>query len=77
MPQRYFLEVMYKGTNYSGFQVQKNARNTIQEETEKAFATITKQAVSMTGSSRTDTGVHAWQNFFHFDFDGAIVGDFR
>lgn len=72
MPQRYFLEVMYKGTHYSGFQVQKNARNTIQEETEKAFATITKQAVSMTGSSRTDTGVHAWQNFFHFDFEGSI-----
>jgi tRNA pseudouridine38-40 synthase len=63
---------MYKGTRYSGFQVQQNAPNTIQEETEKAFAVLAKQRVSMTGSSRTDTGVHALQNFFHFDFEGAI-----
>ena len=31
---RYFLEVSYKGTNYSGFQAQENA-NTIQAEVEK------------------------------------------
>ena len=67
--QRYFLELMYKGTAYSGFQAQENARNTIQEETEKAFTILTKQQISLTGSSRTDTGVHAWQNFFHFDYD--------
>ncbi|MEO5682476.1 MAG: tRNA pseudouridine(38-40) synthase TruA [Chitinophagaceae bacterium] len=72
MPQRYFLEVMYKGTGYSGFQVQKNAPGTIQAEVEKAIAILQKQPVSLTGSSRTDAGVHAWQNFFHFDFDGAI-----
>ena len=34
---RYFLEVAYKGTNYSGFQSQHNA-NTIQAEIEKAFS---------------------------------------
>jgi tRNA U38,U39,U40 pseudouridine synthase TruA len=33
---RYFLEVSYKGTRYSGFQVQENA-NTVQAEIEKAF----------------------------------------
>ncbi|HMC85378.1 MAG TPA: tRNA pseudouridine(38-40) synthase TruA [Chitinophagaceae bacterium] len=72
MPQRYFLELMYKGTNYSGFQVQENAPNTIQQETEKALAILAKQPITMTGSSRTDTGVHALQNFFHFDFDGTF-----
>src|SRR5450432_3601443 len=72
MQQRYFLEVLYKGTNYSGFQVQENAPNTIQQETERAFAVLAKQHVSMTGSSRTDTGVHALQNFFHFDFEGTL-----
>lgn len=76
MLQRYFLELMYKGTGYSGFQVQANARNTIQEEIEKAFAVLTKQAITLTGSSRTDTGVHALQNFFHFDFNGNIAADF-
>lgn len=63
---RYFLEVSYKGTNYSGFQTQKNA-NTIQAEMEKALLILLKQEISLTGSSRTDAGVHAVQNFFHFD----------
>jgi tRNA pseudouridine38-40 synthase len=65
---RYFLEVSYKGTGYSGFQAQKNA-NTVQAEIEKALLILLKKNISMTGSSRTDTGVHALQNFFHFDTD--------
>lgn len=64
---RYFLEVAYKGTRYKGFQVQKNAL-TIQGEIEKAFDVLFKQPVTLTGSSRTDAGVHAQQNFFHFDW---------
>lgn len=68
---RYFIEVGYKGTNYSGFQVQENAA-TIQSEVEKAFYTLHRQAVQFTGSSRTDAGVHALQNYFHFDFDQAL-----
>lgn len=63
---RYFIEISYKGTAYSGFQVQKNS-NTIQSEVEKALRIFFKQNFSLTGSSRTDTGVHALQNFFHFD----------
>ena len=65
---RYFLEVSYKGTNYSGFQSQKNA-NSVQAEVEKAFEILQKEKVILTGSSRTDAGVHALQNFFHFDFE--------
>lgn len=64
---RYFLEVSYNGSKYSGFQSQENA-NTIQAEVEKAFKILQKEEVVMTGSSRTDAGVHALQNFFHFDF---------
>jgi len=63
---RYFIEVSYKGTNYSGFQSQKNA-NTVQAEIERAFKIITKETIELTGSSRTDAGVHAYQNYFHFD----------
>jgi len=69
---RYFLEVSYKGTNYSGFQSQQNTGKTIQAEIESAFLTLQKTAVNLTGSSRTDAGVHALQNFFHFDFAGII-----
>ncbi len=71
---RYFLEVSYKGTAYSGFQVQDNA-GSIQEEIEKAFGIFFRKPVMMTGASRTDTGVHARQNFFHFDFDEAVGGE--
>lgn len=63
---RYFIELFYKGTNYSGFQIQDNA-NSIQAEVEKALAIYFKQSFSLTGSSRTDAGVHALSNYFHFD----------
>jgi tRNA pseudouridine38-40 synthase len=64
---RYFLELSYKGTNYSGFQKQENA-NSIQSEIEKALEIFFREKIELTGSSRTDSGVHALQNFFHFDF---------
>ncbi len=71
---RYFLEVAYKGTRYSGFQAQPNAL-TIQGEIEKAFQTFFRFSsvsgaeswMGLTCSSRTDAGVHAYQNYFHFD----------
>lgn len=65
---RYFLELSYKGTNYSGFQKQENA-NTIQAEVEKAFLILEGQSITLVGSSRTDAGVHALQNYFHFDYE--------
>ena len=66
--RRYFLEVAYKGTQYSGFQKQENAV-TIQSEVEKALLVLHKKSIELTTSSRTDSGVHALQNFFHFDAD--------
>jgi len=68
---RYFIEVSYKGTNYSGFQKQQNA-NSVQAEFEKALEIFYRQKFELTGSSRTDAGVHALQNFFHFDIDKPI-----
>lgn len=63
---RYFLEVRYMGTRYSGFQIQPGAP-TVQGEVERALATVLRRSVGLTGSSRTDAGVHALSNFFHFD----------
>jgi tRNA pseudouridine38-40 synthase len=63
---RYFIELSYKGTGYAGFQIQNNA-NSIQAEVEKALQVYYKNTFQLTGSSRTDAGVHALQNFFHFD----------
>jgi tRNA pseudouridine38-40 synthase len=71
---RYFLEVSYIGTNYAGFQVQKNA-NTVQSEIEKAMGILFRRSIILTGSSRTDTGVHALQNYFHFDSEESIQSE--
>lgn len=63
---RYFIELAYEGTRYGGFQIQDNS-NTVQAEMEKALFTFYRQAFALTGSSRTDAGVHALQNYFHAD----------
>lgn len=52
------LIVSYDGTNYAGWQSQKNAR-AIQEVLESALKKITGSRVKLTGSGRTDAGVHA------------------
>jgi tRNA pseudouridine38-40 synthase len=65
---RYFLEVTYHGGRYAGSQVQLNAV-TVQSELEKALEVYFRQALPLTGSSRTDAGVHAIQNFYHFDLE--------
>jgi len=54
------------GGRYSGFQSQHNA-NTVQAEIEKALEILRKEKTVLVGSSRTDTGVHALKNYFHFD----------
>jgi tRNA pseudouridine38-40 synthase len=68
---RYFIEVAYNGKNYSGFQRQQNS-NTIQAETEKVISLLARKEIMLTGSSRTDAGVHALQNYFHFDSGNTI-----
>lgn len=74
MNQNHKITMMYNGANYGGWQVQKNAV-TIQEETEKAFATILRQPVSVVGASRTDAGVHALNYTAHAFFDTALDMD--
>lgn len=68
---RYFVELSYRGTNFHGWQKQPNAL-TIQEELEKAFGLILRQPIEIIGSSRTDAGVHALQQFAHFDWPTEI-----
>jgi tRNA pseudouridine38-40 synthase len=70
--QRHFLELSYKGTAYSGFQIQ-DTGGTIQSEVTDALSTILRTEFQLTGSSRTDAGVHAEQNFFHFDTELEIT----
>lgn len=69
--KRYFLEVAYKGTNYHGWQTQINAVS-VQGVIEKSLSILLKTPIIIMGSGRTDTGVHASQQFAHFDFEGEL-----
>jgi tRNA pseudouridine38-40 synthase len=73
---RYFIETSYKGTHFHGWQKQPNAP-TIQEELEKALGVILRQPIEIVGSSRTDAGVHAEQQFAHFDWSVPLVAHDR
>ena len=63
---RYFIEISYKGTNYSGWQIQPNS-NTIQTELNSALSTLLGSSTETMGSGRTDAGVHAHGMIAHFD----------
>ena len=58
--------VSYDGTNFYGWQIQPD-RRTVQEEIQKAIYKITKEEVTIHSSGRTDAGVHANGQVFHFD----------
>ena len=58
MENRYFIQLSYKGTNYHGWQIQPNAIS-VQEVLVKAFSTILREEIEITGAGRTDAGVHA------------------
>lgn len=63
---RYFIELCYDGTAFGGFQIQNN-QQTIQGTLESAMSVLYRQHIALTGASRTDAGVHALKNYFHFD----------
>lgn len=68
---RYFIEFSYKGTNYSGWQRQNNAMS-VQQKLDEALSLILRETIESVGSSRTDTGVHAEQQYAHFDLENQI-----
>ena len=65
-PVRYFMDITYKGTHFNGWQTQPNG-TTIQEEIETGLKLLLKKETPVTGSGRTDAGVHAQQQIAHFD----------
>jgi tRNA pseudouridine38-40 synthase len=68
---RYFIEFSYRGTAYNGWQKQNNALG-VQQVLEEALSKVLRLPIELTGSSRTDTGVHAEQQFAHFDLEQGI-----
>lgn len=78
--QRYKLTIAYRGTRYHGWQVQQATATykgpapgegegipTVQESLQRALGEVCGHPVSLSGSSRTDAGVHAKGQVAHFD----------
>ena len=65
---RYFFEISYKGTDFHGWQRQKNAVS-IQEIVEDRLSTLLGEEASITASGRTDKGVHCRKQYFHVDIE--------
>ncbi len=63
---RYVLKIAYDGTDYAGWQRQKNAVS-VQEVLENALQQALRVDVRITASGRTDAGVHAAGQVCHFD----------
>lgn len=66
MKRRWKVLCSYDGTEFSGWQSQVNGRS-IQDVIEHRLEAILKQPTRITASGRTDAGVHARGQVFHFD----------
>ncbi len=72
---RYFIELSYLGTSFSGWQKQPNARS-IQGELEHVFSTLLRQPTEVIGCGRTDAGVHARYFVAHIDINDTLPENF-
>ena len=62
------LVVAYDGTDYCGWQVQPNGI-TVEEVLNRELSRLLKEEITVTGASRTDSGVHSLGNVAVFDTD--------
>jgi len=68
---RYLIKLEYDGTDFIGWQKQKQGRS-IQVIMEKALARFTGKDTPIVAAGRTDAGVHALGQYAHFDYDGKM-----
>ena len=67
----YLIIIEYEGTNFVGWQSQKNGVS-IQKEIEKALGKILKLKIKLVGAGRTDKGVHAYGQCANFKINKKI-----
>ena len=61
----------YDGSKFYGYQIQNN-KKTVEGEIEKVLSKILNTNINTIASSRTDRGVHALNQYCHFDYDKKI-----
>lgn len=76
MKKNFKLTLEYDGTPYSGWQVQNNSI-TIQGEIERALSLMLNQPIRISGSGRTDAGVHALAQVANFQSDNTSMGEIQ
>lgn len=74
---RYFIHLGFDGSNYRGWQIQKNTLNTVQEVVEQTLSNLFKKRIIVYGCGRTDAGVHASQYVIHINLDETPVFDLK
>ena len=67
MKYRYFIKISFDGSNYNGWQVQKNSSQTVQQKINDGLSKVVNEKIDTLGCCRTDSGVHAKELFAHFD----------
>ncbi len=67
----YLIKIEYDGTNYVGWQSQKNGKS-VQQSIETALKKIFKIKIKIIGAGRTDKGVHALSQFAHFKIKNKV-----
>ncbi len=69
---RYQILIEYVGTSFRGWQIQKKGK-TIQGLIQEKISKLLKQKITLYGSGRTDTGVHAIEQSAHFDSKNRVL----
>jgi tRNA pseudouridine38-40 synthase len=69
---RFLIKLSFDGTLFNGWQTQPQVR-TVQDTLENVLTQIAGQKVMVTGSGRTDAGVHALAQYAHFDLENNML----
>ena len=72
----YLIKIEYDGTNFVGWQSQKNGKS-IQDSIEKALKKVLGKKIRIIGAGRTDKGVHAYEQSANFFFDKEITDKYK
>lgn len=69
---RYLLNFSYDGSSFNGYQSQ-TTHDTIQDKIQDALKILLKEKIIIYASGRTDRGVHAYNQYAHFDSRNEII----